>query len=162
MHSKRSTRIHKELKAAQSMSLSLKFDVRLSPVPITISLQFDRMPVLSYKSGSNTVVKCLPLNQVGIGKNQEEAKHALQEDLQELLIDALQGSRLWDQIALLLQGQADEVFWSKYKDLAQTAIAEKLPKPGKRCELELESRFPVPLGSLGLYRAPIQEPLAAQ
>ncbi|MCH7497995.1 MAG: hypothetical protein IH971_09100 [Candidatus Marinimicrobia bacterium] len=145
MHVDRERRVLKELENAKALSMTIRFDFELGDGAITNTMTFNGMPGLLFESEGKQVIKCLPLNQLGIGDTTDEASAMLIEDLVEMLKEALNESTLLEDIKDMLKGKAALIYWDKYLQLAEEgsvgAVSKKVERSIENLELETDERI---------------------
>lgn len=133
MHPKRRRRISQELKNARALSLTVMIKMKLGNGAITNNLTFNGMPTLLFEAEGKHIVKCLPLNQIGVGNTPDEAFNVLGIDLVDALKEALAEKTLDDVVRDMLIGRAASLYWEVYDQLA------KKPMEPKRIERRVEN-----------------------
>ena len=111
MHPERKKRILGELKDATPLTLTVRFDIEIGGGIITNTLVLNEMPALFFKSDGKFVIKCLPLNHLGMGKTKREAFENFGEDLAEMLTETLTESSFLDHLRILFEGTAAPLYW---------------------------------------------------
>ena len=141
MHHLREKRINEELKGAKALSLTFKIFFESSNGAITNTLVLKGMPSLLFESEGKQVVKCLPLNQLGIGDTRDEAFDSLGEDLIELFTDLFNESGILKLIDDQRKGRAADIYWDRYKKLSETPPprAKKVHRQVKNVEIETDT-----------------------
>lgn len=154
MHPEREKLIQEELENATALSLTLNFSGKVGNLPITHTLDFEGMPALLLKSNGKHIVKCLPLNQLGIGDTIEEAIDMLREDLSEILTDVIGESNFLKSVGSLLEGRAAPLYWEKHKELSEAAavITKAKPKEEPTDITEIHPEMMVNLASAEEYK----------
>jgi len=140
MHVNREKRILKELSNAKALSMKVRFDFKIGDGAITNTMTFNGMPGLLFESEGKKVIKCLPLNQLGIGDTDNDAYAMLLEDLVEMLNEALIESNLLEHINDMMKGRAAEIYWDRYAQISQetstSVIQKKVERRIENVELE--------------------------
>ncbi|MCK4577215.1 MAG: hypothetical protein KAU50_00405, partial [Candidatus Marinimicrobia bacterium] len=101
------------------------FSGSVGELPITHTLEFEQMPGLYIRSNGQHIVKCLPLNQIGIGSSFDEAANQLGDDISEILTDVLGESDFSKSVFSLLEGKSDQVYWEKHSELSKDEIVSE-------------------------------------
>lgn len=139
MHPERAKRVLAQLKDAEALSLEAKLDCKLGRLPVKFTLEFRKMPTLLYQANGKRVVKCLPLNQLGMGDTDDDAFEMLAEDLEDMFFEAIAGSNLAERVVELLQGMAARLYWDKHEELQKKQHEEASKTRGLRTpNLDLE------------------------
>ncbi|MEE9465489.1 MAG: hypothetical protein V3W14_07975 [Candidatus Neomarinimicrobiota bacterium] len=125
MHPKRQKRVSQELKNASALSLTLTIEMKLGDGAITNTLTFSGMPTLLFKAKGKHIVKCLPLNQAGVGDSRDEAFKILGIDLVDAFTEALAESTLNTVVKDMLNGRPAELYWDVYTRLAKKKVEPK-------------------------------------
>lgn len=125
MHPERKKLIDEELQNARAITMTLTFTGSIGEMPITHSLEFEQMPGLYIRSNGLHIVKCLPLNQIGVGSTFDEATDQLGEDISEILTDVLRESDFSSSVFSLLEGKSDQAYWERHSELSKDAIVSE-------------------------------------
>lgn len=140
MHPAREKRVRKELKKAKALSLTLEFRREIGNGAITNTLVFNGMPALLFESEGKQVIKCLPLNQLGMGDTKDEAFEVLGEDLAELLTEIFNESALFGRVDDMLKGRVAQVYWDEYERLSkQHPMQKKIERRIKNIKIETDT-----------------------
>ena len=119
MHPIRQRRVSRELRNAKALSL------KLGNGAIINTLAFNGMPALLFEAEGKHIVKCLPLNQIGVGNTPDEAFNVLGIDLVDALKEALAEKTLEDVVRDMLIGRAAPMYWDVYMQLAKKPAEPK-------------------------------------
>ena len=158
MHPTRKRRVVEELKDATPLALTVRFEVEFGDGIIKNTVVLRGMPALLFESEGRYVVKCLPLNHLGMGETKDEAFERLGEDLAEMLNDVFAESRLFDHIKGLFNGTAAKLYWDEHKKLIRLRPAKMRPKRVERRvkNVELETVTPPDLKSFAQYQKQLE------
>ena len=129
MHIARRQRINKELKNARALEMRIEFKFNVDKLPISHTVEFDHMPALLFEADNKSVIKCLPLNMVGIGDSDDEAFTNLADDISELLKDILNESKLLPLSKGLLVGSSADIYWNKFETLTKAKPSQPKAMP---------------------------------
>jgi len=125
MHPVRRERVLRELKDAIALSMTAIIEIELGNGAITNTLVFNGMPALLFEAEGKYIVKCLPLNQIGVGDSHDQAFESLGVDLVEAFKEALDENALSDVVRDMLNGKAAPIYWEKYIQLAKKKVMPK-------------------------------------
>jgi len=140
MHPEREKRVRDELKGAKALSLTFKIHFEIGDGTITNTLALNGMPALLFETEGKQVIKCLPLNQLGMGDTRDKAFEALGEDLLEVFTELFNESKLLDLIDEQRKGRAADVYWAAHKRLAKKPpMSKKVKRQVKNVEIETDT-----------------------
>ena len=140
MHPAREQRVREELKGAKALSLTLEFSLEIGNGAITNTLVFNGMPALLFESEGKQVIKCLPLNQLGMGDTKDEAFEVLGEDLADLLTEIFNESALFGRVNDMMKGRVAQVYWDEYEQLSkQHPMPKKIERRIKNIKIETDT-----------------------
>ncbi len=125
MHPLRQDRLLQELKTATALNLSVEIEMKVGDDLISNTFVLHKMPTLLFQAEGDFIVKCLPLNMIGVGKTKEEAWEVFGIDMAEILKESLEGSPIPKAIQELLSGPAADLYWSTYTRLVEQGEALK-------------------------------------
>ena len=125
MHPTRRRRVSRELRNAKALALTVIIELKLGNGAITNTLTFNGMPALLFEAEGKHIVKCLPLNQIGVGNTPDEAFNVLGIDLVDALKEALAEKTLEDVVRDMLIGRAAPMYWDVYMQLAKKPVEPK-------------------------------------
>jgi len=160
MHPARLKRVCEELKDAKALSLTVRFELAIGYGAITNTLEFKGMPSLLFEAGGKQIIKCLPLNQLGMGDTKDEAFEALGEDLADMLKEIFDESGLFKLVEDMMKGKAAQIYWDKYTELSKESPKHKEIK--RRVEnIELETDTAIDPALFEKYLKPFDPAVAA-